>query len=100
SHTYSSGTFTVTLITEQGTPCADTATQVVVINANGFADFSGTSVCLNETTVFTDLSTATSGSIVAWHWDFGDVTAADTSILQNPSYAYSSSGTYTATLAT
>ncbi len=41
---------------------------------------------------FTDLST---GSPVAWNWDFGD---GNTSTFQNPSTFYSVSGSYTVTL--
>ncbi|MAB78478.1 MAG: hypothetical protein CMJ89_03900 [Planctomycetes bacterium] len=41
---------------------------------------------------FTDAST---GSVTAWSWDFGDLA---TSILQNPSHTYPAAGTYTVAL--
>ncbi|MDF1499636.1 MAG: M4 family metallopeptidase [Anaerolineales bacterium] len=53
------------------------------------ADFTFTTSGL--TVDFTDQSTDTDGSIVAWDWDFGD---GNTSTEQNPSHTYASSGTY------
>jgi hypothetical protein len=47
------------------------------------------------TASFTDTSTDSDGSIVAWLWDFGDSTS---STLQNTSHAYVGAGTYTVTL--
>jgi WD40 repeat protein len=44
---------------------------------------------------FIDQSTDPDGTIVAWHWDFGDGFA---STLQNPIHQYSTAGTYTVTL--
>ena len=45
---------------------------------------------------FTDLSTDSDGSVVAWSWDFGD--GSPLSTLQNPVYTYAASGTYNVTL--
>ena len=44
---------------------------------------------------FTDSSSDSDGSVVAWSWDFGDTTA---STAQNPSHSYAAGGTYTVTL--
>lgn len=44
---------------------------------------------------FTDASTDSDGSVVAWSWDFDDGT---TSTAQNPSHTYTSDGSYTVTL--
>jgi PKD repeat protein len=44
---------------------------------------------------FTDQSTDSDGSVVAWNWNFGDDTI---STAQNPSHPYATSGTYTVTL--
>jgi subtilisin family serine protease len=44
---------------------------------------------------FTDESTDSDGTCVAWAWDFGD---GNTSTVQNPSHAYAADGTYTVTL--
>jgi PKD repeat protein len=51
-----------------------------------------TAIALNETVNFTDL---TQGVPISWSWDFGD---SGTSTLQNPSYDYTSGGTYTVSL--
>ncbi|HKY76464.1 MAG TPA: S8 family serine peptidase, partial [Acidimicrobiia bacterium] len=44
---------------------------------------------------FTDQSTDTDGSVVAWSWAFGD---GSTSTAQSPSHSYAAAGTYTVTL--
>jgi PKD repeat protein len=44
---------------------------------------------------FTDQSTDSDGTVVAWSWDFGD---GNTSTQQNPTHTYASDGTYTVTL--
>ncbi len=52
-------------------------------------------LCLGEDVNFTDNST---GSPTSWSWDFGDLVG--TSSQENPTYNYSTSGTYTVTLTT
>ncbi len=44
---------------------------------------------------FTDQSTDSNGSVVAWEWNFGD---GNTSTIQNPIHTYASSGTYNVSL--
>jgi PKD repeat protein len=44
---------------------------------------------------FTDTSTDSDGTIVAWQWNFGD---GNSSTLQNPSHIYTAVGMYTVTL--
>ncbi|MBB3059581.1 ExeM/NucH family extracellular endonuclease [Microbulbifer rhizosphaerae] len=44
---------------------------------------------------FTDTSSDSDGSIVSWHWDFGD---GHSSAEQNPSHRYQQGGTYSVTL--
>ncbi|MEW6470418.1 MAG: PKD domain-containing protein [Bacteroidota bacterium] len=98
THTYTSpGTYTVTLIASGGGACADTVQQVVTINSNVTAQFQSTTVCLNNPTVFTDLSQGGPGN---WNWNFGEPSSGpnNVSTLQNPSHTYSSPGTYTVTL--
>lgn len=47
---------------------------------------------------FTDLTTAVFGTPSIWSWNFGDPgTLADTSHIRNPTYVYSTAGTYTGT---
>ncbi len=57
------------------------------------ADFDVNGVCIADTTQFNDLTTISTGSVVMWSWDFGDLsTAADTSSDQNPRYKYGTDG--------
>ena len=51
--------------------------------------------CSIFSTGFTDASSSTSGSVIAWEWDFGDGTTA---IQQNPIHQYTSSGYFDVTL--
>lgn len=57
------------------------------------ADFSVTTVDLSAT--FTDNSSDSDGSVVAWDWDFGD---GNSSSSQNPTHDYAAAGTYSVTL--
>lgn len=59
------------------------------------AFFSAPSVCLNETTPFTDLSTS-DGIITSWTWNFDEPLSGvnDTSLLQNPTHDYASQGAF------
>lgn len=50
----------------------------------------------NLSASFTDTSTDSDGTISSWQWDFGD--GSGTSIEQNPSYTYSTGGTFTVIL--
>lgn len=50
---------------------------------------------VNTNIFFKSESTDTDGSIVSWHWDFGD---GSSSTQQNPSHKYTKAGTYTVTL--
>ena len=94
NYTYpNEGDYTVTLTVIHETGCQDIATQMVSYYEPEVA-FSISPNC--ETFTFTDLSTITSGTITNWSWDFGDGTG--TSILQNPSYTYSTPGEYTVSL--
>jgi vibriolysin len=47
------------------------------------------------TATFTDTSTDSDGTVVAWSWNFGD---GGTSTLQNPVHTYATAGTYNVTL--
>jgi gliding motility-associated-like protein len=98
SHTYASlGTYTVTLIAQTGTPCADTATRTFTLSFSN-ANFNSTaSTCINTPVNFTNTSTASGGSTInSWNWNFGDGTPNST--LPNPSHTFATSGTLTVTL--
>lgn len=99
THTYTGiGSYTLTLIAQAGTPCADTATKVIDLSFTN-ADFTYTdSACVNTSLNFTDgTTTAANGSPDIWLWDFGD---GNTSTLPNPSHTYTTGGDYTVQLIT
>lgn len=93
SYTYSTtGTYTVTLIVNKGTACAITTTKTITLSSVTAEFTSAATGCMNTSVTFTDLSTVSSNaSITNWDWDFDDT---GTSILQNPSHTYITSGTY------
>lgn len=90
------GTYTVTLMAQKGTLCADTVEYVMTISGLT-GDFTPPdTLCVGETGVWTDISIpAPNGIVNSWQWDFGD---GSTSNAQNPSHSYSSSGDYTVQL--
>lgn len=92
SHGYSSqGTYTITLITNPGSNCADTLKQVVNISKNVISQFNSTSSqCTMSVSTVNTSSFATN-----YAWDFGD---GFTSTNTNPGHVYSSQGTYTVSL--
>jgi len=92
------GTYDLTYTVTDSNGCvgSDSITVTVIVCCNPVADFTAapTSCCAPLTVQFTDQSTTTPGSIVAWDWDFGD---GSSSTAQNPSHTYAA-GTYTVTL--
>ncbi|MCB0395904.1 MAG: PKD domain-containing protein [Flavobacteriales bacterium] len=91
------GPYTVSLIVQPGTACADTAYEVVNIGTVN-ADFTAVidSACVGVPFNFTDnSSTSPNDTIQAWMWYFGD---GGTSSLPDPSYTYADSGIYTVKL--
>jgi len=94
--TYNSvGTFDVTL-TAFGCSLDSTITMAgyITVNPNPLAGFTTANVCLNDSAVFADASTVSSGNIISWNWDFGDGTSTN----QNPKHLYSTDGTYNVSL--
>ncbi len=94
THVYTEpGTYTTTLIISNTLGCSDTTTQDIIVDTLPYVAISieDDSICLNEPAVFTGIGT----DINSWYWQFGD---GGTSIEQNPTYQYSSPGTYVVTL--
>ena len=101
THTFSdTGTFIIKLIVNKGTSCADSATSPVRVYPGFRPGFRNNSpMCKDKPVQFTDTTYARYGQVNFWKWDFGvDAVLNDTSRLQNPTYSYSQTGTYNATL--
>jgi gliding motility-associated-like protein len=98
-HTYlNPGTYTVSLIVENGSGCSDTSSHNVIVYAMPKAMFSvnDTAKCTDLTPYqFTDLST-NPGTSLTWLWNFGD--GKSTSGAQNPIRVYGLPGIYIVTL--
>jgi gliding motility-associated-like protein len=97
-HTYGPGNYTVTLIVTNAS-CTDTLLYPITFPPpDVIANFSSVSVCLNNATTFTDLSTGAT----QWSWNFGEPSSGPLNLsnLQSPSHTYSNAGTYTVTLIT
>lgn len=78
--------------------CAGVSDQVKIdFRDKPTANFTVNTVCLNQTTIFTDQSLNTSGigSLNTWQWQMGD---GGNSTAVNPIYTYTNAGTYTAQL--
>ncbi|MEO0900085.1 MAG: PKD domain-containing protein [Bacteroidota bacterium] len=94
------GTYTVSLtVIDTALGSTDTETRVAYITVyqDPTAAFTSdtTSGCAPLSVNFQDASSAGTGSIVSWTWDFGDGTVSS---LQNPNHIYYSTGRYDITL--
>lgn len=96
---FSPGQYTVKLIVTNAAGVSDTLTktQYITVNAQPVVNFTGTPItgCFPLPVHFTDQSTAGSGTISQWQWDFGDGISSN---LQNPSHTYIASGNYNVSL--
>jgi gliding motility-associated-like protein len=97
TYTYPSlGKYSVMLIINKGTPCADTSIQVIQITSLKAAFTSNAPVCQKSVVNFTDISTIDiANTITGWNWTFGD---GNTSTLKSPKNTYINSGNYNVTL--
>src|SRR6185437_748956 len=89
-------TLTFVLAVNQGGSCG-TVRDTIIVHRNGqpIALFSVNNSCIGQSVNFTDNSTAGGGSISTWHWSFG---TGDTSSTKNPTYTYTTNGTYSVQL--
>ncbi len=97
SHTYTdTGVFILKLVVNRGQSCSDSTTALVRVYPGFIPKFSAPSPnCVGSTVRFRDETFARYGFVNAWKWDFGVVgTFADTSIVQNPTFVYTTPGTY------
>jgi PKD repeat protein len=90
AHTFAiAGAYTVTLIIQNATGCMDTIVKTVTVNMLPVANFSADTICLNNTTQFTDLSIPNAANIITYAWEFGD---GGLSAMQNPTHIYLTAG--------
>lgn len=89
------GTYTVMLVANPGTLCADTMFSEVQIYPHLHADFNYEAACARQLLYFDDASVTDHGVLDQWIWDFG---GGHTSTLQNPSQAFETAGTFPVTL--
>lgn len=76
--------------------CTVSDTLTVNVNPVPVAQFNATTPCLEDSTVFTDLSaTPNGGTINQWDWNFDD---GGTSTDQDPEHTYANDGSYDVTL--
>ena len=97
SHIYTTtGPFSVTLTASLGTCSKDTVKIFNTLYPKPLAAFNvNPETCLNTSTAFTDVSTASNSTINNWSWNFGD---AGVSTIQIPSHTYATAGTFSVTL--
>jgi gliding motility-associated-like protein len=97
-HQYTNyGTYNVKLIVTSNQGCVDSLSKNVLVNALPTAAYSVTDKCINDSSVFTNISTyPLAGGSLAYSWDFGD--GIGSTSLVNPKYAYASDGTFSAKL--
>ena len=95
-HKYGSyGTYNVKLQVVTGLGCANETAAKVQIHPLPEPDFGALPVCESDTMRFQDRSTVEEGEITNWTWDFG---TGSGSSMQNPVFAYDTSGTISVTL--
>lgn len=94
------GTYIVTLTITSAAGCiSTTATKSVIVNALPEAHFNASSpTCAAKDITFTDASTANSGNLVKWTWNFGDGNNAVLNSAAPFSHNYPNPGTYNITL--
>ena len=92
------GDYTVSLIGVSNMGCGDTMVHYISIYPYPVINFSVPASC--ENAIFTVSTTAVSGSVTSYLWDFGDPSsgAANTSTLQNPTHFYNTTNSFVITL--
>ncbi len=96
-HLYAAaGNYNVRLTAVSNFGCTDSISKTITVYSNPAAAFGFTKICLGNTTQFTDSSSAVSGSISSWSWNFGDGTSINP--LQHPVHIYAGIGTYSVSL--
>ena len=92
------GDYTVSLIGVSNMGCGDTMLHYISIYPYPVINFSVPASC--ENAIFTVSTTAVSGSVTSYLWDFGDPLSgpSNTSTLQNPTHFYNTTNSFVITL--
>lgn len=90
------GNYDVQLMVTSTFGCKDSITKTLTVYPKPTADFSNTTVCAGNATIFTDASSTSTGTISTWSWDFGDSSPANNTA--SPSYIYTAAGIKTVSL--
>ena len=86
-----SGVYTVTLTVTSSTCCSDSTSTTINIRPTPIVNFTTQDVCLNDTTIFDNLTTIPSGQLIGTSWAFGD---GNSSNLFEPKHVYGYPGIY------
>jgi gliding motility-associated-like protein len=95
---FNPGTYTIKLVVQNAAgKDSITKTQYITVYALPTVSFAATPLngCFPLPVQFTDNSTAGSGTLTTWLWDFGD---GNTSTQQNPAHVYTAQGNYNVSL--
>lgn len=97
-HTFTNGgSYNVELIAVSNFGCKDSTSKPVTVYFNPVANFHASSVCLGTLEHFYDASSAQSGNITVWDWDFTSDNVID-NLNQNPTNMYTVAGQFLVTL--
>src|SRR5690606_25974148 len=98
TYTYATaGLYDVSLTVTSDSGCTHTVTQQVEVFSNPTAAFTTNDVCFGTMANFnSSASNGNGGTIDQWSWDFDydGTTHTSDNVTQNPSYNYSTPGTY------
>ncbi len=95
------GVFNVTLTVTTNEGCTRDTTKAVLVIPKPVASFTATApTCAGDSVLFHNLSTTPHGTIVTWHWDFGDGGSTTITFPGSPdvNHLYTLGGTYTVVL--
>lgn len=96
NHIYTTpGSYTVAHVANSSNGCTDTIYKPITIYFLPNAMFYQNTPCVGNITQFVDSTKTLSGSIIAWNWNFGDLTGSG---VQNPQHAFSAATNYTVSL--
>ena len=93
NHVFSNpGSYVVQLVATSANNCKASSSKTIVVDTIPYVNFSNTTKCVGNSTVFTNSSTPASGTSA---WTFGNGSSSNT---YSPSNSYTVNGTYKATL--